>query len=74
MERRMAATWHVGYAEDGSLPKSVTVSLWQQSVHMPGIYGLELDTSILSPEECVGMILKQLEDGPPRQLSSVLWA
>ncbi len=55
--------WHVGYAEDGSLSKPV--SLWQQSVHVPGIYDLELDTSILSPEECVGMILKRLEDGPP---------
>jgi chloramphenicol 3-O phosphotransferase len=62
MERRRA-TWHVGYADDGSVPKAV--SLWQQAVHIPGIYDLEVDTSVLSPEECANVIRQRLEDGPP---------
>lgn len=62
MERRQA-TWHAGYADDGSVPKAV--SLWQQAVHEPGIYDLEVDTSALSPEECANVIRQHLEDDPP---------
>lgn len=62
MERRRA-TWHVGYTDDGSVPKAV--SLWQQAVHVPGIYDLEIDTSVLSPQECAHVIRQRLEDGPP---------
>ncbi|MDB5083701.1 MAG: chloramphenicol phosphotransferase [Bacilli bacterium] len=61
MERRLA-TWHVGYTDDGSVPKPV--SLWQQSVHVPGIYDLEVDTSLLNAEECADLIRKRLEEGP----------
>lgn len=62
MERRLA-TWHAGYTDDGSVPKAV--NLWQQAVHVPGIYDLEVDTSVLSPEECAQVIRQRLEDGPP---------
>jgi chloramphenicol 3-O phosphotransferase len=62
MERRLA-TWHAGYADDGSVPKPV--SLWQQAVHVPGIYDLEVDTSVLSSEECADLIRQRLEHGPP---------
>jgi chloramphenicol 3-O phosphotransferase len=62
MERRRA-TWGVGSGEDGSVPKPVV--LWQQAVHEPGIYDLELDTSVLNPEACAGVIRRRLEDGPP---------
>lgn len=62
MERRLA-TWHVGYADDGSVPEPV--SLWQQAVHVPGIYDLEVDTSMLSPEKCADLIRQRLENGPP---------
>lgn len=62
MERRRA-TWYTGYAADDLVPKAV--SLWQQTVHVPGIYDLEVDTSVLSPEECAGIIRQRLEDGPP---------
>lgn len=62
MERRIA-TWKVGYTDDGSIPKPV--SLWQQAVHMPGIYDLEVDTSVLNPEECAKLIRQRLEEGPP---------
>ena len=58
MQRRRA-TWHM----DGLLPQAV--SLWQQAVHVPGIYDLEVDTSVLSSEECVDLIRQCLEDSPP---------
>ncbi|GMA61311.1 chloramphenicol phosphotransferase [Alicyclobacillus fastidiosus] len=60
MERRIA-TWNMGYAEDGSVPQPVV--LWQESVHVPGIYDLEVDTSELSSEVCANSIRKRLEDG-----------
>lgn len=59
MERRIA-TWNDSYAEDGSVPKPIM--LWQKSVHLPGIYDLEIDTSVLSPEECANLIRKKLEE------------
>ncbi len=62
MQRRRA-TWPVGTADDGSVPQAV--SLWQQAVHVPGIYDLEVDTSVLSAEECADVIHQRLEEGPP---------
>lgn len=60
MERRIA-TWNAGYAEDGSVPQPVM--RWQESVHLHGVYDLELDTSILGPEECACLIQKRLKEG-----------
>ena len=62
MQRRHA-TWHVDNAGGDTVPKAV--SLWQQAVHVPGIYDLEVDTSVLSSEECADAIRKHLENGPP---------
>jgi chloramphenicol 3-O phosphotransferase len=62
MERRRA-TWYVDGTDDGSIPGPV--SLWQQVVHVPGIYDLEVDTSVLSSEECAEAIRQRLENGPP---------
>ena len=62
MQRRRA-TWHVDNANGESVPKAV--SLWQQAVHVPGTYDLEVDTSILSSEECADVIRQRLENGPP---------
>ncbi|MDE3094525.1 MAG: chloramphenicol phosphotransferase [Chloroflexota bacterium] len=59
MERRRA-TWG---ASDASAP--LHVGLWQQAVHMPGIYDLEVDTSVLSPEACADAIRQRLESDPP---------
>src|SRR5688572_774003 len=59
---RRLATWGVGLANDGSVPKPV--SLWQQAVHEPGIYDLEVDTSVLSSEACAEVIRHRLEHGP----------
>lgn len=55
MERRMA-TWGTGYTE--------AVNRWQNSVHVPGIYDMELDTAILSSEECAAAIGTRLETTP----------
>ena len=46
-------------------PVPPPVLLWQEEVHKPGIYDLEVDTSLLSPEEGAEVIRRRLEDGPP---------
>jgi chloramphenicol 3-O phosphotransferase len=38
---------------------------WQRDVHIPGIYDLEVDTSVLSPMESAAAIRRRLADGPP---------
>ena len=45
-------------------PVPAPVERWQRDVHIPGIYDLEVDTSLLSPEECAAVI-RRLDDGPP---------
>jgi len=62
MERRRATGWEVGSA-DAPVPRPVR--LWQEAVHSPGIYDLEVDTSLLSPEACAALIRERLEHGPP---------
>ena len=46
-------------------PVPPPVALWQSEVHKPGIYDLEVDTSLLSPEECAAAIRRRLDEGPP---------
>ena len=60
-ERRRATGWDTGSAADLPVPGAVR---WQSEVHKPGIYDLEIDTSLLSPEECARAIRRHLEDGP----------
>ncbi|MGA7669205.1 MAG: hypothetical protein WBW04_02210 [Nitrolancea sp.] len=62
MERRRA-TWKVDYAADGSIPEPVM--RWHEAVHIPGIYDLEVDTSLLSPEQCAALIRQRLKSGAP---------
>ena len=45
-------------------PIPAPVRRWQDAVHVPGIYDLEVDTSLLSPEECAVAIRRRLEGGP----------
>ncbi|MCX5518975.1 chloramphenicol phosphotransferase [Kaistia defluvii] len=47
-------------------PVPAPVQRWQNAVHVPGIYDLELDTSQLTPAECAARILARLTDGIPR--------
>lgn len=65
MERRNAspAGRYVQGSEDGPLPEAV--SRWEDAVHVPGVYDLEVDTSILSPKRCAAAIWERLEDPTP---------
>lgn len=62
MQRRRA-TWPANTPDDGSVPEPV--SLWQQAVHVPGIYDLEVDTAVFSAAECADLIRQRLVEGPP---------
>jgi chloramphenicol 3-O phosphotransferase len=56
-----------GYYESGEgIPEPV--QLWQDAVHVPGIYDLELDTSLLDADQCVLEIANALEQ--PRRSSA----
>ena len=46
-------------------PIPAPVLLWQRTVHVPGIYDLEVDTSLLTPAECAAAIGRRLAEGPP---------
>ena len=62
--KRRRNTWlkEEGIPADSPVPDPVY--RFQREVHKPGIYDLEVDTSLLSPEECAQMIRRRLEDGP----------
>jgi chloramphenicol 3-O phosphotransferase len=62
MERRRNTGWNVESADDAPIPPSIR--LWQREVHIPGIYDLEVDTSVLSPAECAAVIRQHLDHGP----------
>ena len=40
------------------------VRRWQREVHRPGIYDLDVDTSLLTPAECAVAIRERLDDPP----------
>jgi chloramphenicol 3-O phosphotransferase len=40
------------------------VRQWDRAVHSPGMYDLEVETSILSPDECFQAIEARLAVGP----------
>jgi chloramphenicol 3-O phosphotransferase len=74
MERRRH-TWGAGTrqnADEGSLLRAV--SRWQQAVHVPGIYDLEVDTSVLSAEACADLIRRHLNAAPPSAAFQLLAA
>ncbi|WP_018351651.1 chloramphenicol phosphotransferase CPT family protein [Longispora albida] len=63
IRQRRRDTWGgAGFAEGGAVADPV--SLWQEAVHTPGIYDLEVDTSELSPEECAELIALRLTLAP----------
>ena len=66
MKRRSRAGPERGYVigtESDPIPAPVV--LWQEEVHKPGIYDMELDTSLLSPQECAERIRTRLAEGSP---------
>lgn len=62
MERRNADPRGGYYAAGDTVPEPVL--RWQEAVHRPGIYDLELDTSQLSPEQCADAIGTLLASPP----------
>ena len=46
-------------------PVPAPVLRWQDEVHVPGSYDLEVDTSIQSPDDCAVAIRRRLESGAP---------
>jgi chloramphenicol 3-O phosphotransferase len=59
---RRSRSW--GQTEpDGALRDAV--QRWQVEVHAGLVYDLELDTAVLTPEECAVLVLKRITRGPP---------
>lgn len=54
---------YLSAAADASVP--APIRLWQEAVHRPGLYDLEIDTSIASPEQCAEEIWQHLRAGTP---------
>jgi chloramphenicol 3-O phosphotransferase len=66
MKRRNQAGREVGHVVGtDDEPVSPPVVLWQEEVHKPGIYDLDVDTSLLSPQHCAEEIRQRLAEGPP---------
>ena len=49
-------------SESEPIPRGV--ERWQREVHIPGIYDMEVDTSVLTPQDCAAAIRRRLDDGP----------
>jgi chloramphenicol 3-O phosphotransferase len=49
-------------APDGAIPEPII--RWQKQVHIPGIYDLEVDTSVMAPAEWAALILERLKCAP----------
>ena len=62
MERRRKTGWNQDEPAGAAIPRPVY--LWQHEVHIPGIYDLEVDTSLLTSQECAEVIRKHLIDSP----------
>ena len=56
-----AQRYAVGTADEPVPPPAL---LWQEEVHKPGIYDFEVDTSVMSAEECAQAIRDRLDRGP----------
>jgi chloramphenicol 3-O phosphotransferase len=52
---------YIAVSADHDAPAPVIA--WQRDVHIPGIYDLEIDTSVLSAQQCATAIAEKLRDG-----------
>jgi chloramphenicol 3-O phosphotransferase len=59
----MGETHYVTSRPDGAVPEEVL--RWERAVHQPGIYDLEVDTSVFTPIECAAAIGERIHGGPP---------
>jgi chloramphenicol 3-O phosphotransferase len=71
MERRAAAPGlgdghDLERGGDGTIPEPV--ARWQRQVHLPGVYDLEVDTSVDSAVECAELIGRRLRGPAPSAL------
>ena len=64
MHRRRASSSRTYVAAPHDEPVPEPVLRWQSEVHRPGIYDLEVDTSILSPSQCADKIRECLKSPP----------
>jgi chloramphenicol 3-O phosphotransferase len=65
LQRRAASAAGKGYVTGTpGEPAPLPVRLWQDEVHRPGIYDLEVDTSLLSPTQCAEAIRVGLMQRP----------
>lgn len=63
MARRRVSDGYAAASPEKPVPAPVL--RWQDEVHRHGIYDLEVDTSMLSPEECAAVIRERIVSGPP---------
>jgi chloramphenicol 3-O phosphotransferase len=63
LQRRRETWGGIGYSQSDSVPDPV--ALWHKAVHTPGIYDLEVDTSVLSSHECADLVANRLRADPP---------
>ena len=65
LDRRAQSPLDQGYligSNEDPVPRAVR--LWQDEVHRPGIYDLEVDTSLLTSQHCAQAIRNRLDRGP----------
>ena len=68
LQRRAASPAGRGYVTGSpDDPVPLAVRLWQEEVHRPGVYDLEVDTSLLTPAQCADAIRRRLRQNvePP---------
>jgi chloramphenicol 3-O phosphotransferase len=45
---------------------------WQEAVHDPGIYDVEVDTSTATPQQGAEIVAARLDAGPPEAFARIL--
>ncbi len=61
---------YVTSGPDGAVPEPI--SRWQHEVHTPGIYDVEVDTSMMTPEQCAAAIRDRMAGSPPTAASRIV--
>lgn len=62
--RRNASADGIRASGSGDDPVPPIARWWDREIHVAKVYDVEVDTSSMSPEECVEAIRKRLVDGP----------
>lgn len=63
MRRRRSIGWNTDIPEGAPVPEAVR--RWQEEAHDPGIYDIEVDTSVLGPEACARSIGERMNANEP---------